>query len=558
MNLLIHPNTSKLLVFMIASSTLQFSLTSHAQTQPDAGQILRELQQAPAPDTAPIEPKLDVEPAPVYPQKSGDMRFVVKAVKISGNSAIPTAELQALVADLVGTERNLSELNAAAMRITAYYRAHGLMVAQAYIPAQEIHGGVVAIHIVEGRIANRRLDNQSRLSQERAMRFLDRIPQGAVIQSAQIDRPLLLLNDTPGVAGARASLQPGAEPGTSDLLVELKPSAPYSAKINLDNYGNRYTGEYQLGGAWSMNSPLQIGDQITLSGLVSEQDLTYWQANYQLPIGGDGWRMGVGYTEIRYHLGKEFEALQEQGSAATTSGFVAYPLIRSQQRNLTSMLMLEQSALSDSASDRKINVTNLVIAGDQQDAWGRGGISSFDLSLKLGQLNIETTLAREIDELSAKTNGSYSRLKYGINRLQRLSPPNQFLFKLSGQVAGNNLDSAEKFSLGGSKGVRAYPQGEGVGDQGYLINLEVAHDFADTLQGTMFYDIGAIKINRDPYSSEKNSRKLSGAGIGFNAQVASTQFKAALAWRMGSEEPASIPSSAVTPAILWVQASKSF
>lgn len=554
-----HRISSRMLLAHLALTvTLLVSLSSYAQTQPDAGQILRELRQQPPLNTPTIEPKLNVEETSGEQLKPGDIRFVVKALNISGNSEIPSDELQALVADLVGSERSLAELNAAVIRITAHYRARGYVVARAYLPAQEVHDGVVAIHIIEGRIAKHRIDNQSLLSEERVNAFLNQIHKGDVIKSAQIDRSLLLLNDTPGVGSARATLQPGSDVGTSDLLVELKPSAAYSGNINLDNYGNRYTGQHQLGGTFNINSPLKIGDQITLAALTSDHALTYGRAVYQLPVGGDGLRLGASYVDLRYTLGKEFEALQIHGSAVTSSGFMVYPFMRSLQRNLTGMFVLEQTTLSDAASDRRIQLANLVLSGVRRDAESAGS-SRFDLSLKLGRLDIGSPSALATDNVSARSNGSYARLAYAANRLQRLNRFNRLSFSLSGQLASKNLDSTEKFSLGGVRGVRAFPQGEGAGDTGYLVNLELLHDFAGTLQGSVFYDTGSISINRKPFgSSASNSRSLSGVGIGLNASVATTQVKAALAWRTGGGEPTSVPSSAVSPVMLWAQIAKSF
>ena len=43
---------------------------------------------------------------------------------------------------------------------------------------------------------------------------------------------------------------------------------------------------------------------------------------------------------------------------------------------------------------------------------------------------------------------------------------------INGQFASKNLDISEKMGLGGANGVRAYPEGEAYGDQGYVLNLE--------------------------------------------------------------------------------------
>lgn len=110
----------------------------------------------------------------------------------------------------------------------------------------------------------------------------------------------------------------------------------------------------------------------------------------------------------------------------------------------------------------------------------------------------------------------------------------------NGQRASKNLDTAEKFALGGVNAIRAYPTGEGLGDQGWQATAELRYNLLPSLQGVVFYDVGGIDINRRAYiANANNSRHLSGEGIGFNASLAkSWQLKLNVAWR-GNEEPLS-------------------
>jgi hypothetical protein len=72
---------------------------------------------------------------------------------------------------------------------------------------------------------------------------------------------------------------------------------------------------------------------------------------------------------------------------------------------------------------------------------------------------------------------------------------------VSGQTASKNLDSSEKFSLGGINGVRAYPQGEASGDEGYRGTVELRHNVMPNVQATVFYDWGKVTINRNPFGA---------------------------------------------------------
>ncbi len=540
------------------------SLGVQAQTvpAPNAGQVLRELQTAPV--AAPIAvPALRAEPA-ADAAAANQTKVLVKSIAITGNQEIPTSELTPLVSSLVGSEQTLAQLNAAARRITAYYRAKGFAVARALLPAQDITSGAVTMTIIEGRVSSSRLANTSRLPDALVGSYLGDVKPGDVIRSAQIDRGILLLQDTPGVATSRATLQPGASVGTSELLIEVTPASMLSGSATLDNYGNRYTGEYRLGGNFALASPLGRGDQLSFSALTAGSGLSFGRLAYQIPVGSDGLRLGAAYFDTRYKLGREFAALEAQGSAKSTSVFAAYPFIRSPLRNLSGTASYESKSLNDTVNatntttDKKVGVASLGLAGNLQDAWLGGGINTADLTFVMGKLNIATPGALALDA-QAETNGSYSKVAYGLSRLQRISDTTQLLLSLNGQQASKNLDSSEKFSLGGPTGVRAYPTGEATGDEGIKGTVELRHSYNANLQVTAFYDFGTVRVNKNQFGpAATNGRNLAGAGFGVNATFDKVQVRAALAWRTHGGLPESLPANAVKTPTLLVAASVGF
>lgn len=549
------------------AAVLALCSISAAQAQttpaPNAGQMLRELQTMPAavPLTAPL-----VRAEPAADAAIGDQtKVMIKSVTITGNQEIPTSELSPLVSSLVGSEQTLGQLNAAVRRITDYYRAKGFAVARALLPAQDITSGAVTMTVIEGRVSSSRVANTSRLPDALVGSYISGVKPGDVIRSAQIDRGILLLQDTPGIASSRATLQPGASVGTSELLIEVTPAQMLSGSATLDNYGSRYTGEYRVGGNFALASPMGRGDQLSFSALTAGSGLSFGRLAYQAPVGSDGLRLGAAYFGTRYKLGREFAALDAQGSANSTSVFAAYPFIRSPQRNLSGTASYETKNLNDKVNstntitDKKVGVTSLGMAGNMQDAWLGGGINTADLTFVMGKLNISSAAALVIDAASAQTNGGYSKVAYGISRLQRISETTQLLLSLNGQQASKNLDSSEKFSLGGPTGVRAYPTGEASGDEGYKGTLELRHLYSANWQVTAFYDFGTARLNKTPFGAPaSNSRNLAGAGFGLNATFDKIQVKAALAWRTDGGLPASLPANAAKTPTMLVAASVGF
>ena len=552
----------KAFAFTSLSLALADADTSFAQAVPDAGQIMRELRQ-----TNPAGPR-SLSPAapPEKEQESSgnDIRITVTKFEIEGNKSISTDDLQNVLTDQLGRQLSLSDLKNAASRLTALYRERGFLVARAYLPVQDVQGGKIKILILEGNIAQLQLRNTSSLSDERAQAFLNQAVAGDAIRSDQIDRALLLLNDVPGVGAVRATLQPGASVGSSDLVVDVEPGQRVAGNIGVDNYGSRYTGEKRLSGVLYINNLLGIGDQTVVSGLLSDRKLGYGRAGYSFPIGGSGLRLGTFVSSTRYELAREFAVLDAHGTAKNLNIYATYPLVRTQRANLTTSASIEARRLSDridaigTVNDKKARTFGLGLSGSYRDDLGGGGLSNFDVSTTFGKLAIESPVALAIDSLSAKTNGAYRKVFITGNRLQRISDNDSLWLALSAQWASKNLDSSEKFVLGGASGVRAYPQGEGIGDQGYLASVEYRHNFSEALQAALFYDTGSVSVNREVFdSAASNKRTLSGMGLGFNAVLGGADLRASLAWRT-TGEPLSVPSGSSKSPTLWLRANKPF
>ena len=94
-------------------------------------------------------------PGPSQPEKTqalSDAKVRVERIRITGNTVIGTEELEPIVAPYAGADMDLSDLQRVADLITDEYRKKGYSIARAYIPQQEIKGGVVEIAILEGRV----------------------------------------------------------------------------------------------------------------------------------------------------------------------------------------------------------------------------------------------------------------------------------------------------------------------------------------------------------------------------------------------------------------------
>ena len=533
--------------------------------QPDAGSQMQQIPPAPLPQK--FEPTVDVVPqsAPTTADTAG-VKIVVKSLNVVGAHVYSEAELLALTGFMPGSELSLDELRGMASKIGDHYRANGYFVAQAYLPAQDIKDGAVTIAVIEGEYGKITLNNQTRLAGDLANSQISGLNSGDVIQAAPLESRLLLLSDIPGVK-VKSTLVPGASVGASDLIVDLTPGPTVSGEVDFDNAGNRYTGEYRLGGTVNLNNLAGRGDVASLRAMTTGEGLNYARASYQMMFGKA--TAGVAYSALKYKLGEEFESLRAHGTAEIASIYGSYPLIRSRSNNLSACLVYEDKTFQDkvdstsTVTDKSAQVVSASLYGNQRDRFGGGGVTSYALTWSTGNIDIETPAARIIDAATAKTNGHFDKIGFRAARLQRVTDSVSLSAAINGQFASKNLDSSEKMGLGGMYGVRAYPEGEGYGDEGYLLNLEARYllpKYSATMPGQMhligFVDTGSVTTHKRPWAPGPNSRTLSGAGVGLSWGEANNFLaRAYYAVKLGNEPATSAPDKSGR---FWIQLVKYF
>lgn len=506
----------------MTAALLASAAAAHAQSTSAGGQLQ---QIPPAPAIPRTTPDFRIEP-PAAQRDTGPAGAPIRVnmLRVTGATLFDEQTLMTAGGFTPGSELTLADLRAIAARISAYYHQRGYFLAQAYLPVQEIEVGVVTIAVIEGRYGKIDLNNGTSLSDGVARGVLSGLDAGDIVAGAPLERRLLLLSDLPGIK-VKSTLAPGTAVGASDLIVDLTPGRRFTGSVEADNAGNRYTGTYRLGGTVNVNNPAGIGDQLSLRVLASTGGLAYGRAAYQAPVGN--LTLGVAYAHIRYELGREFERLDADGSADIATLYASYPLIRSRDANLYALAALEAKWFEDriglvsSNANKKSRVATLGFSGDSHDDFGGGGWTNVSGGWTFGELDIESPLERAADAITARRDGGFSKLEFGAARLQTVSGPLSLYGSIRGQLAFDNLDTSEQMELGGAYAVRAYPEGESYGDQGYVATAEARLSlsqwfggFPGALQAIAFVDVGSVEFAHQPWLAGRNRATLSGIGAG--------------------------------------------
>jgi hemolysin activation/secretion protein len=525
-------------------------LPALAQQLPDAGPLLQENARPlprPAVNGAPV---VQLAP-PALAAQGGGVHVTLRRIVFAGNEHVSNAALLAALGPVEGKTYDFAGLSALAARLNAWYQQAGYPFARAYLPQQDLSHGELQVQIFEGRYG-KVVAHGDPAFVPGAQGFLAALPTGSLIESAGLERVTLLLDDQPGVRSIPL-VRPGGGLGTGDLLVEVQRDHRYKGEAGLDNFGTRSTGRRRAHLSADADSPFMLGDQISFQALYTEEHMWFGSLAYAAPLGHDGLRGKVSYTHSYYALGDSFAALGASGTADVASLGLSYPLVRAQMRNLILSVSVDhkrlhdRQAATDSGSDRASTVIPVNLSFDVRDQFIYAGITYGALSWVRGQLNLDgASLAA--DSGSAHSAGGFSRLNLDLARVQSLNERIDLYARVSAQWAAANLDPSEKLGLGGVNGVRAYPNGEGYGDSGWVAQAELRYA-AGAWTPFLFYDAGRVALQKSPWTDADNHRSIAGAGLGL--RYANGHWSAGLsaAWRTRGGAPQS-DSAAGLPALL--------
>ena len=562
---------------ILAIATLQSTAYAAGPIQPsdikpyDAGRILDQVKEkpvAPAQKPAKIENEL---PQAAAPARDAGILVTVKSFSVTGETVFSEAELQQVLAPFKGRQMSLAQLQQACAAITTLYQEKGYFVAYAYLPPQEIKEGVIQIAVLEGKVGKVQIKRgeSTRISDQVLMRGMRGIGPNAVIVKDVLENRLLLLNDLPGL-DVNADLQPGATTGSADVVLNVKEKSPITLTLDSDNYGNRFSGEYRGGVTVNVNDPLGLGDQLSLRGLTSGGGLNNGKASYLLPVGSYGTKLGASYSYLHYKLGDVFESLGQNGTSQVASVFASQPLLVSRNLSLYGQAGYDYKSYEDETqgitASKHAHVGSGSLLMNATDGFGGGGVTNLSVVVAGGSLSLENGL-EVVDTTQAKTNGMFGKANVTFTRLQSLPYHSTFLYiSLDGQKAFNNLDTTEKYSLGGPAGVRAYPGGEASGDNGGVGTIELRQNLdcmkrylPGDLQLVGFYDAGIAQLNDQGFTGgDTSTQSRFGAGLGLNWGLpGSFSLRTSAAWTTG-HVPSQISDGTSRSPRCWFQVVKWF
>lgn len=469
--------------------------------------------------------------------------FVLKGVQFVGATGVPESELQAAVADRIGTSVTFADLEQLAARAMAVYQKHGFGLVQAFVPVQEVVDGVVKITISEGVLGNVSIDvaEGTPVPKERVEKTLAVLEPGKPLNGMEYERAMLLLSDLPGIK-PQSAISAGAASGTTDLVVQVSERDRFQYGLELDNYGTRDSGRHRLTGSMRWASPFERGDNLDLRLMLAQgMHTAFGRISYETPVGYRGLRIGGGLARVQYELGGPFAPLEPTGTGNVADLSFSYPIIRQRSTNLFIRGTVDSKDLTDRfeavgfETRKRIRGAGIGMSLERRDKFLGGGYTSANALLYRGNLDIKDATSEAFDNppFGYDTEGSFGKFTLQLARLQHIAPKLSLFLGTGLQRASKNLDAYEKLSLGGAKAVRAYATGEVLVDDGWLATMELRYAVNPETSLFAFYDAARGDFFHDPRPTDVfTSRSLRGHGLGLNwSKPGKVSINFSIAWR---------------------------
>lgn len=535
-----------LIVTALPWQVAQAQLAAAAPT-PRAGDILRD--ESPARPAMPTLPNVAPLDASGHVDKAPAASFVLRRFEVHGVTAFRPQQISALAEPYIGKTLSEDDLAQLIGALRKRYEDEGLGLASIGFPTQDVSQGVLKVDVIEPKLGRVQvpLGKDAPVSEERVKGLMNAfcLHAGGLLNTQSLERVMFALNDSPGVQ-AKASLSPSGDEAVYNLSIQVTPRRGWDASVALDNHGASYAGRWRATGLYRLNNPLQVGDNLDLQAIRSSSGgVSVGRIAYELPVGYTPARLSLAYAQVDYALGRQFADLNPNGTAYVGEANLSVPLVRSRSRTVMARIGYEEKFLRDNLT---VPVTGEVtyakhirasVAGlnmESRDTWLGGGFNGASAQFHWGRLRLDSADDQADDDARGSFGhaGMFGKLELQYSRLQAVSRTVSLYANASQQLASRNLDPAEKMSLGGPRGVRAYPSAEGASDEATLFTSELRLWLNRNWTAFALYDWAKGRRERDtsPANFDTNDLMLHGAGLGLVASYPDwVTLKATVAWR---------------------------
>jgi hemolysin activation/secretion protein len=228
-------------------------------------------------------------------------RFEVEKYLVMGNSVLTPDAIDRTMTNIdgaYGTNVSFDGIRAAVTELQKAYQERGYATVVVGLPQQKLTNAVVRIQVTEGRLANIKVKGNFYYSSNNVMRALPGLHTNMILNAKVFEAELNRANASQD-RQIYPVIAPGPDPGTSDLILNVKDRLPLHAKVELNNesspgtpdlrvnssvvYNNLWDLEHSIGAQYSF-SPGHYKDGSQWNSY-DQPLVANYGAFYRMPLG---------------------------------------------------------------------------------------------------------------------------------------------------------------------------------------------------------------------------------------------------------------------------------
>ena len=481
------------------------------------------------------------QPANVAPATA--LTATVTHFEVQGNTLLPQAQVARRLEAYTGAVA-IERLRAAAAAVQDLYRDAGYGGVVAFLPEQDLSGGLVRIRVVEGRLLRVEVADNKQFSKANILASLPTLIVGTTPQVRRIDAEIQLANESPAKT-VQVLLQPGTKPGEVVAAVNVAEQPVQRITARLDNTGGAQIGRWRAALGWQHANLWDADHVLTAELQTAPQDTSavrVFSGSYRAPLYGkalaadaygawsnvDAGKIGTAAGDLQFAgkgtiLGARLTAYLPRAGNVDQRALLG--LESREYKNSCSIAGLPQGACGSAGASVSLQPLSLVYTAQatSESRWG--------LSVGLhGNLGLGGSHGSQADfeAVRAGSRRHYTLLRATAFYVQPLGESLAFSTRLNLQAAGQVLVPGEMFGAGGAQSVRGYEEREVSGDSGATLSFELqgpnmagGESFAKgmDLRLLAFVDVGSVSNQSGSPCLQGQTRcHVAGAGLGLRGQ----------------------------------------
>jgi hemolysin activation/secretion protein len=464
-------------------------------------------------------------------------KFDIAHFEVVGNTLLPAAEVQRLVAPFTGKGRDFGSVQQALEALQEAYLSNGFNAVRVFVPEQDLDKGQVRLQVIEARMRSVRVENNKFFDEGNIRHGLPSLAAGQAPNTRRIGENVSLTNENPAKQ-VLIRLEPTDNVNQVDAVARVTDENPTRISITLDNTGNAQTGQMRAGLGYQ-NANVNNADQVfTAQYLTSPdkvKDVTIFGVGYRIPK--YDWNgvidLFAGYSDV--NSGTVQSLFTVTGSGTIAGGRYTQILPRVDAFEQKVAIGLDYRAFKQNVAlvgTSESLVPDITVTPVSLSYLGRMSRPGSDISFSVSySQNIPggtdgNTQAFELNRPGADPKYSIWRFAAAYSSIMQGELLIRFAF--NAQQTKDLLVPGEQFGMGGQDSVRGFMEREVANDYGSrftaeLYSPDLAARLADSWRARVltFFDTAHGKDNA-PIRSETNG--LDSAGLGMRVSQGKSLF----------------------------------